>query len=100
MIFLKEHLAGSGYDWSFGDQVRSSREQVPTRRRFDRFNGNSVLHMMNLFNTLVTNLDIRDGQRLEALIASELPLTESSEISVFNWLKRKFIFSISVNQMN
>ena len=100
MIFIKEHLAGTGYDWSPGDQTRSNQELVLTRRRFDRFNGNSVLHMINLFNALVENLTMRDGQRLETLIASELPLTESSETSVFYWLKKKFTYSISISRLN
>jgi hypothetical protein len=94
MIFLKEHLTGTGYEWNLGENIRSSRETVPTRRRFDRFNGNCVLHMLNLFNALVESLSIRDGQQLEVLIANELPLTESSEISVFNWLKKVYSFAI------
>lgn len=100
MIFLKEHLACTDYEWSLGEHIHSDLGRVPTRRRFDRFNGNSVLHMLNLFNALVETLSVRDGQQLEKLIAAELPLTEISEISVFNWLKKKFIHTLSATRLN
>ncbi|TKK64188.1 hypothetical protein FC093_23065 [Ilyomonas limi] len=92
MKFIKEHLTCNSYEWSLSNQT-GMREMVPTRNRFDRFNGNCVLHMLNLFNKFIAHLTLQDGQQLESMIANELPLALSSELSVFNWLKGKYIYS-------
>jgi hypothetical protein len=99
MKFIKEHLSGNGYEWSLSNQ-NGMKEMVPTRNRFDRFNGNCVLHMLNLFNKFVAHLTIKDGQHIELLIANELPLVLSSEVSVFNWLKEKYLYSKPFCQLN
>lgn len=100
MIFIKEHLNGHNYEWNATGSTDRVKEMAPTRNRFDRFNGNSVLHMLNLFDRLVGNLTVPDAQQLETLITNELPLMLTSEISVFNWLKSRFIHSDSVNELN
>ncbi len=100
MKFTKEYLSGNNYDWSLSNQVQRMAEMTPTRNRFDRFNGNCVLHMLNLFDKLVVTLSIQDGQQLEALLANELPLEAKSEVSVFNWLKGKYIYAFPARKMN
>ena len=92
MKFIKEHLTGNSYEWSLSNQ-NGMKEMVPTRNRFDRSNGNCILHMINLFNKFIAHLTIQDGQQIEFLIANELPLVLSSEMSVFNWLRGKYIYS-------
>ena len=95
---MKEHLQGDYYEWNAGGNAHFMKELTPTRNRFDRFDGNCVLHMLNLFNQLVESLTLTDGQRIESLIANELPLTFSSEMSVFNWLKGRFIYSATASK--
>ena len=94
MKSIKEYLSGNDYDWSLGNQVHRMKEITPTRNRFDRFNGNCVLHMLNLFDKLVVSVSIQEGQHLETLLANELPLEAKSEVSVFNWLKGKYNYPI------
>ena len=100
MTFTKEHLSGENYDWDLGNQVHRMKEMSPSRNRFDRFNGNCILHMLNLFDMLVVTLTVKDGQHLEALMADELPLEAKSELSVFNWLKGKYIYSLTAKKSN
>ena len=100
MNFTKEHLSGDNYEWDLGNQVHRMKEMTPTRNRFDRFNGNCVLHMLNLFDKLVTTLSVQDGQYLETLMANQLPLEAKSEMTVFNWLKDKYIYSLSSKKSN
>jgi hypothetical protein len=99
MKFIKEHLVGNSYEWSLSNQT-GMKEMVPTRNRFDRFNGNCVLHMLNLFNKFIAQLTVRDGQQIESLIANELPPVLSSELSVFNWLKGRYIYSKPFSHLN
>ncbi len=91
MTFIKENLLGDRYDWSTEGILLKMKQSQPTRNRFDRFNGNCVLHMINLFNGVIDSLSVDQGQDIEMLISNELPLVLSSEISVFNWLKERFM---------
>jgi hypothetical protein len=90
MLFLKEHLVSHHYDWT-----TESRHKIiasPDRRLFDRSNGNQILYLINFFGYSVGNLTINDGQRIESLIIKELPAELKSEISVFNWLREKYLY--------
>ena len=100
MKFIKEHLSGSNYDWDLGSQLHRMKEMTPTRNRFDRCNGNCILHMINLFNELIVTLTVKDAQHLELMLANELPLEAMSEMAVFNWLKGKYIYSLSAKKSN
>jgi len=84
MLLQKEHLAGD-YTWT-NEPAGTIFSGQPTRRRFDRFNGNQVLFIINLYGSTVENFSVQQGQSLESLILTNLPLQASSEISVFNWL--------------
>ena len=85
MRFLKEHLTGH-YEWeSMGDDSRFTGDA--TRRSFDRFNGEQLLFMINLYLSMFKTATIEDGQKIEDFIANQLPFKNESEISVLSHLK-------------
>ena len=100
MTFLREHLSGSNYNWTLSNQVHKMKELTPTRNLFDRSNGNCILHMLNLFDELIVKLSVKDAQHLEFLLANELPSEAKSEMTVFNWLKETYIYSLSAKKSN
>ena len=84
-MLLKEHLVGS-YTW--GDsQARNTFSGEPSRRLFNRYNGDQVLFMINYCGSETPNFSVNDGLVMEELINSKLPLEAKSEISVLNWLR-------------
>jgi len=89
MVFLEEHLNGKNYTWLANDT--STVITQPDRRVFDRDSGNEVLRMINFFGKHVGELTINDGQKVENLIMNELPLEVKSQLSVFNWLRSKYL---------
>ncbi|MGN6619310.1 MAG: hypothetical protein ACTHJ5_19195 [Ilyomonas sp.] len=89
MFFQKQHLSQDNYHWAPGNYETPD---VPTRKSFDRYNGDQLLHMINCFGTSIGKLSIDDGQKIEALIRTQLPLEVKSEIAVFNWLKGKYLY--------
>jgi len=95
MQIVKEHLLISDYIWN-NENKNSLLADGPTRKRFDRFNGNCMLHIINLFDCFIDKLTIAQAQKIERLIEKELPLDTRSEISVLHWLKEKHmqIFSL------
>ena len=84
MLFQKDHLVGN-YNWV--DEDTSIYKDTPTRRRFDRFNGNQVLFIINLYGSTLEDFSVKQGQGFEKLLLNNLPLKTGSEISVFNWLQ-------------
>jgi hypothetical protein len=85
MWFLKEHLLVK-YEWSTdGQQMQYTGS--PSRRTFNRYNGNQVLYLINLYGSLSERLTINDGRKMETLLINNLPLDVMSEISAFNWLR-------------
>jgi hypothetical protein len=88
MWFLKEHLNGR-YHWA-NENNTSAYTGNPSRRLFDRYNGDQVLFLINLYGSLSGKLTVADGQRMEELLTGHLPLEARSEISVFNWLREVF----------
>jgi len=91
MIFLKQHLRKSNYEWAVG--LNHSKENVePDRRVFDRFNGNQVLFIINYFGISLGKLTFTEGLRIEELISTQLPLEVKSELSVFNWLRGVYLY--------
>jgi hypothetical protein len=91
MLFLKEHLINDHYDWSIETKHRAV-ANPPDRRLFNRSNGNQILYLINFFGHSVGSLSVDDGQRIESLIIQELPTELKSEISVFNWLRGKYLY--------
>jgi len=90
MQIVKEHLLITDYVWNTDDK-RGQLSEGATRKRFDRFSGDCMLHIINLFDCCIDKLTIAQAQRIESLIQTELPLEAKSEISVLQWLKEKHI---------
>jgi hypothetical protein len=86
MPFLKENLQNQHYNWSSPGNV-STFTGTPSRRLFDRENGNQVLFIINFYESVAEKFSVTEGHKLEELINNELPMEAKSEISVFNWLK-------------
>jgi hypothetical protein len=86
MLFLKEHLEGF-YQWN-SESEKSVFEGNPSRRVFNRWNGDQVLFIINL---LLNDPDtaISEGKKIEKIIIDRLPIETKSELSVFNWLQQE-----------
>jgi hypothetical protein len=89
MPFLKEDLSGNHYTWG-GERSKTTFSGQPSRRLFDRFDGDQVLFMINFYGTLSDKFTIEEGRKIEELILHQLPTDAKSEISVFNWLREAY----------
>lgn len=87
MLFSKEHLSGY-YQWS-PEPTNSLYTGSPSRRLFDRWNGDQVLFVINSLATASDKFTVEDGKNAENLLINKLPLNTHSELSVFNWLKEE-----------
>ena len=87
MLFLKENLLATDYDWT--NNTDNTPLPEATRKRFDRFNGYDILHIIDLFDRLIDKLTIAQAQKIEQLIQTELPLEAKSEITVLQWLRER-----------
>ena len=86
MLFSKEHLLCHHYNWINETNI-SAYNGKPSRRLFDRFNGDQVLFIINSFAMLSEKFTLTEAQQIEHLIINQLPLEAKSEISVFNWVR-------------
>lgn len=86
MAFLKEDLVGQHYSWGNTANPSAFTGQ-PSRRLFDRFNGNQVLFLINSYSSQSDKFSLDEAHRIEELINKYLPVEAKSEMSVFNWLK-------------
>ena len=86
MHFQKQDLEGTNYYWA-DDQVHMFNGQ-PSRRSFDRFNGNQVLFLINFYGSQSDRFTLVEGKTMEQKIQNELPLEVKSEIGVFNWIRK------------
>lgn len=84
MLFKKEDLVGE-YHWATGPEP-SAFTGNPSRRLFNRYNGEQVLFIINYFAEQDERFTLPDAHKLEQQI-SNLPLEAKSEISVLNILK-------------
>ncbi len=87
MQFSKEHLTGM-YTWSADV---ATFEGQPSRRTFDRWNGNQVFYIIDLVLQSTGDLSMEQGAKLEKLIINKLPFDPCSEITVFNWLQKEIL---------
>jgi|KBSSwiStaDraftv2_1062776.scaffolds.fasta_scaffold202415_2 hypothetical protein len=85
MPFSKEDLVCQHYHWN-NNMNASIYTGRPSRRVFDRFNGEQVLFIINSYETL-SGCTLAEALQIEDMIANQLPLEIKSEISVFHWLK-------------
>lgn len=87
MNFQKQDLEGSLYSWTEDEKHLFTGQ--PSRRGFDRFNGNQVLFIINSYGSLSDGFTIQEGKSIERRIQYELPDEAKSEISVFNWIRQR-----------
>jgi hypothetical protein len=91
MLFSKEHLTGV-YTWSSETETPLF-DGRPSRRLFNRWNGDQVLFIINHLLDSNTDLTIEQGKKLEMLIINKLPFDQSSELTVYNWLLKEILVS-------
>jgi hypothetical protein len=89
MKYLKENLVQQ-YNWP--PESATMYTGMPSRRIFDRDNGNQVLFIINCFYDTVGNGAAGAGKKLEELISTQLPPEMKSELAVFNWLKEIYLY--------
>ena len=89
MLFTKEHLAGL-YTW-LPEQESSLFEGLPSRRTFDRYNGDQVFFIITLLLERLGNPSVEHGREIEMLIINKLPFDACSEHTVFNWLEKEMM---------
>lgn len=85
MHFQKQDLVGDHYHWSVDHNLFTGQ---PSRRLFDRANGEQVLFLINFFGSLSDRFTIEEGKMIELEITRRLPLEAKSEISVLNWIRQ------------
>ena len=84
MRFQKEHLnSGNNYNWA----SEFIFDGTPSRRLFDRQNGNQLLFIINLYASQTDKFSEHQVQHIEEMLVNKLPEGVKSEISVLNWLK-------------
>ena len=84
MLFSKEHLdAANNYNWT----EEMVFEGTPSRRLFDRYNGNQTLFIINIYASQTEEFSENELRRIEDLLMNQLPVEAKSEISVLKWLK-------------
>jgi len=76
----------AGYLWA--DRGYALYDGEPSRRVFDKKNGDQVLFLINCCATFIEGFTSEKGKIMEEKIHSELPAGMKSEISVFNWLRQ------------
>ncbi|SDC80296.1 hypothetical protein [Niabella drilacis] len=84
MHFQKQDLVHKHYSWTNGEHVFKGQ---PSRRSFDRNNGDQVLFLINFYASLSDRFTLREGKLIEQKIHSDVPEDAKSELSVFNWLR-------------
>ena len=89
MVFSKEHLTGL-YNWE-PERETPLFEGSPSRRTFDRFNGDQVFFIITLVLERLGNSSIEQGREIELMIINKLPFSSSSELTVFNWLEKEMM---------
>ena len=86
MQFQKGDMAGQHYSWQ-GDTAKGLFSGGPTRRLFDRNNGDQVLFLINFYGSQLEKFTLEDARFIEDKIYRQLPLEAKSEISVLSWLR-------------
>jgi len=84
MHFQKEHLnIDNNYNWT--DEFIF--EGTPSRRLFNRRNGNQLLFIINLYASEAEVFSQNDVSRIENKLLNKMPEEIKSEISVLKWLR-------------
>ena len=91
MRFLKEHLSAYNYTWI--NEAAFTGEA--SRRIFNRYNGNQMLFVLNLYASLIEGFTINMGLKIEDRLMNQLPVETKSEISVLYWLNHTLPLPVS-----
>ena len=86
MHFEKHDMRGHHYNWD-NEVSKGIFTGSPTRRFFNRFNGDQVLFIINFYASAFERSSLQECLKIEDLITHQLPPEAKSEISVFNWLR-------------
>ncbi|GAB3416425.1 hypothetical protein [Niabella aquatica] len=89
MLFRKQDLEGTHYSWNENNIF----DGQPSRRSFDKRNGDQVLFLINFYASLAGHMSLSEGRLIERAIIWELPDEAKSEVSAFNWIRRS-VFNI------
>lgn len=84
MRFLKEHLSAYNYTW-INEATFTGEASL---RLFNRYNGNQLLFVINLYAALIEGFTVNMGLKIEDRLMNQLPVDAKSEISVLHWLNR------------
>ena len=90
MALNKQDLEGTHYSWHTGSHKQLFSGQ-PSRRIFDRYNGDQVLFLINYYCNLTGQSNITDIRRIEYDIIHHLPENIKSEVSVFHWISSRHL---------
>ena len=91
MHILKEHLSAYKYNW-VNDATYTGEA---SRRIFDRYNGNQLLFVLNLYASLIDGFTVNMGLKIEDRLMNQLPADLKSEISVLHWLNQTSALPVS-----
>ena len=91
MQLLKEHLSAYNYSWINGTIFTGE----ASRRIFDRYNGNQLLFILNLYASLIEGFTVKMGLKIEDRLMNQLPVEKKSEISVLRWLNQTLPLPVS-----
>ena len=90
-MLQKQDLEGTDYNWVEDEKHLFTGQ--PSRRSFDKLNGNQVLFLINFYGSLSGKFSIREGKDIEKRILHDMPEDIKSEIAVFNWM-RNMVFPV------
>jgi hypothetical protein len=85
MPFVKEDLSFDHYSWE--NNGVSAFMGTPSRRLFNRYNGDQVLFLINSYAAQADRFAVTDIKQMEEFLLHQLPLEAKSEVSVLNWMK-------------
>jgi hypothetical protein len=85
MQLLKEHLSAYNYSWI--NEATFTGEA--SRRLFNRYNGNQLLFVLNLYASLIEGFTVNMGLKIEDRLMNQLPVM----------LKVRSLFSIGLNKL-
>lgn len=83
MHFQKRDLMGTHYAWN---KAQLSFSDQPSRRSFDKNNGDQVLFLINYYASLAGRTSLEECIIIEQTITINLPESAKSEIAAFNWI--------------
>lgn len=94
MYYLRKDMQFQHYRWTDIERADTLFTGEPSRRVFDRWDGEQVLFVINYYLSFLGKATIVEARGVENKIAHFLPLGSKSERSVLNWL----ITNMSLNK--